>query len=67
MQDLFSFVSKPVEITIHRQRYQNHVRIFRGILSDIGGTMVCLRKDSGKRIWIPKPNCYCDTIKELEI
>ena len=57
MQDLISFVGKPVEIRVYRKRYTvaEHIKVFRGILSDVGSTMVCLRRKNGKYVWVPKP------------
>ena len=69
MQDLISFVGKPVEIRVYRKRYtvMEHIKIFRGVLSDVGSTMVCLRRKNGKCIWVPKPNFFRDSIEELSI
>ena len=69
MHDLISFVGKPVEIRVYRKRYTvaEHIKVFRGILSCVGDTTLCLRRKNGKCIWVPKPNFFRDSIKELVI
>ena len=66
--DLYSFVGKYVEIEIYRRKYKTkkHVRCFKGVLTDIGSTMLCLERKDGSYRWIPRPNMYKDKIKEIE-
>ena len=65
MEDIYNFMSKPILVTLHRQRYRHHVKTFSGVLCECNKSTVCLRKKNGKRVWIPRPRFFRDTIMEI--
>lgn len=66
--DLYNLLGKQVEVEIYRKKYstKDHIRVYSGKLTDIGGTMICLERKDGRYHWVPKPNMYRDKIKEVK-